>query len=83
MYSPGYGKRTILSPEGSIALNDNDTILAGTNLGRNSGYSRSQFKELKTAVREGASEAVLAVDGRRLMASTQVANVIEQRQHSV
>ena len=83
MYSPGYGKRTILSPEGSIALNDNDTILAGTNLGRNSGYSRSQFKELKTAVREGASEAVLAIDGRRLMASTQVANVIEQRQHSV
>lgn len=33
MVSPGYGKRTILSPEGSIALNDNDTIIAGTNLG--------------------------------------------------
>jgi hypothetical protein len=30
--SPGYGKRTILSPEGSIALNDNDTIVAGTDL---------------------------------------------------
>jgi hypothetical protein len=29
---PGYGKRTILSPEGSIQLNDNDTIIAGTNL---------------------------------------------------
>jgi len=33
MISPGYGKRTILSPEGSIRLNDNDTIVAGTNLG--------------------------------------------------
>jgi hypothetical protein len=33
MVSPGYGKRTILSPEGSIALNDNDTIVAGTDLG--------------------------------------------------
>jgi hypothetical protein len=33
MVSPGYGKRTILSPEGSIRLNDNDTIIAGTNLG--------------------------------------------------
>jgi len=33
MVQPGYGKRTILSPEGSIALNDNDTIVAGTNLG--------------------------------------------------
>jgi hypothetical protein len=35
MISPGYGKRTILSPEGSIALNDKDTIIAGTNLGEN------------------------------------------------
>jgi len=83
VYSPGYGKRTLLAPEGAIALNNDDTVLAGTNLGRNSGYSRSQFKELKTAVREGASEAVLAIDGRRLMASTQVANVIEQRQHPI
>jgi hypothetical protein len=33
MVSPGYGKRTILSPEGSIALNDNDTVVAGTDLG--------------------------------------------------
>jgi hypothetical protein len=29
----GYGKRTLLSPEGAIKLNDNDTIIAGTNLG--------------------------------------------------
>lgn len=28
----GYGKRTLFGPEGSIALNDNDTIIAGTNL---------------------------------------------------
>jgi hypothetical protein len=33
MIDPGYGKRTILSPEGAIKLNDNDTIIAGTNLG--------------------------------------------------
>jgi hypothetical protein len=33
MVSPGYGKRTILSPEGAIQLNNNDTIVAGTNLG--------------------------------------------------
>ena len=32
MVQPGYGKRTILSPEGSIRLNDSDTIIAGTNL---------------------------------------------------
>lgn len=33
MVQDGYGKRTILSPEGAIRLNDNDTIIAGTNLG--------------------------------------------------
>ena len=32
MVQDGYGKRTILSPEGAIRLNDKDTIVAGTNL---------------------------------------------------
>jgi len=30
--SPGYGKRTLFGPEGAIALNDKDTVIAGTNL---------------------------------------------------
>jgi hypothetical protein len=29
----GYGKRTLLGPEGAIQFNDKDTIVAGTNLG--------------------------------------------------
>jgi hypothetical protein len=29
----GYGKRTLLAPEGAIRLNDNDTVIAGTDLG--------------------------------------------------
>ena len=33
MISPGYGQRTILSPEGAIKLNNDDTIVAGTDLG--------------------------------------------------
>lgn len=32
MVSPGYGKRTLHGPEGAIALNDKDTVIAGTNL---------------------------------------------------
>jgi len=32
MIQPGYGKRILFSPEGSIAFNDKDTIVAGTNL---------------------------------------------------
>jgi hypothetical protein len=30
--SPGYGNRTLFGPEGSIALNNKDTVIAGTNL---------------------------------------------------
>ena len=37
--SPGYGKRTLFGPEGAIALNDNDTIVAGTNLNQDSNQS--------------------------------------------
>ena len=37
----GYGSRTLMGPEGAIALNNRDTVIAGTNLfpkeGRNSG----------------------------------------------
>lgn len=33
--SKGYGKRTLLTPEGSIRFNDNDFIVAGTKLGLN------------------------------------------------
>jgi len=35
MVSPkGYGSRILSGPEGSIALNNNDTVIAGTNLGQ-------------------------------------------------
>jgi hypothetical protein len=30
--TPGYGKRTLIGPEGAIQLNDKDTVIAGTNL---------------------------------------------------
>jgi len=31
--SGGYGKRTLMAPEGAIQLNDKDTVIAGTDLG--------------------------------------------------
>jgi hypothetical protein len=37
MSEGGYGKRTLLSPEGAIKLNDKDTVIAGTNLGGGGG----------------------------------------------
>ena len=39
--SPGYGKRTLMSPEGAIALNDKDTVIAGTDLGGGKGNGGS------------------------------------------
>tara|TARA_R110002072_G_scaffold94376_2_gene208569 strand:- start:3638 stop:5683 length:2046 start_codon:yes stop_codon:yes gene_type:complete len=38
---PGYGDRILSSPKGSIALNNQDTVVAGTNLGRNSSGNSS------------------------------------------
>lgn len=32
LISPGYGKRVLSSPEGTFALNDKDTVVAGTDL---------------------------------------------------
>jgi len=37
MSEGGYGKRTLLAPEGAIKLNDKDTVLAGTDLGGGDG----------------------------------------------
>ena len=39
--APGYGKRTLSTPEGTISFNDKDTIVAGTNLERNTVINRS------------------------------------------
>lgn len=37
MSEGGYGKRTLLAPEGAIKLNDKDTVIAGTDLGGGGG----------------------------------------------
>ena len=56
----GYGKRTIMGPEGSIALNDNDTIIAGTNLGGSPGASD---KLIKTSVVNISTENITQKTG--------------------
>ena len=81
--SPGYGKRTLLTQEGSIALNNDDTVIAGTRLGRNSGLSRGDIKAIASAVRDGASQANINLDGDRVSSRLQVPNVLNQRQYSI
>jgi hypothetical protein len=42
MSKGGYGKRTLMAPEGAIALNDKDTVIAGTNLFPEDGKSANE-----------------------------------------
>jgi len=83
MVSQGYGKRTLLTPKGSIQLNNDDTVIAGTNLGRNAGLSRGDIKAIASAVRDGASQANINLDGGRVSSRLQVPNVLNQRQYSI
>ena len=83
MVSQGYGKRTLLTPEGSIQLNNDDTVIAGTRLGRNAGLSRGDIKAIASAVRDGASQANINLDGSKVSSRLQVPNVINQRQYSI
>ena len=46
----GYGKRIISYPEGEVALNDSDTLIAGTNLGQGGGTDMSRTNKLLGAM---------------------------------
>jgi hypothetical protein len=75
--SSGYGKRTLMGPEGAIALNNKDTVIAGTNLFPERGndrnlqpsgttnvtvtLSKNDIQAIASAVREGASQANINV----------------------
>ena len=51
-----------MAPEGSIALNDNDTVIAGTNLGGGSG-NRETNALLKTLVSQNAKKPQISPVG--------------------
>ena len=83
----GYGKRTLLSPEGAIRLNDKDTVIAGTNLGGggDSGGSMSggsiditpmvtAINEVKAAVRELMNRPVIINMDSKQVGSSLVQN---------
>ena len=72
----GYGKRTLLSPEGAIKLNDKDTVIAGTNLGGGEGGSMPQIdltpmiaaiNEVRAAVdRLYSKDQSISMDGKKV-----------------
>ena len=60
--SPGYGQRAIVSPEGTIALNNRDTIVAGTNLaggGMDLNSVVSAIKDLKQTLMTRPAQAFI------------------------
>jgi len=50
---------------------------------RNRGLSRGDIKAIASAVRDGASQANINLDGGRVSSRLQVPNVINQRQYSI
>jgi len=61
MSEGGYGKRTLLSPEGAIKLNDKDTVIAGTDLGGGDGGGSMPSIDL-TPMIAAINEVKVAVD---------------------
>ena len=76
MSEGGYGKRTLLAPEGAIRLNDKDTVIAGTNLGGGEGGSMpsidltpmiSAINEVRAAVdRLYSKDTSINMDGKKV-----------------
>jgi hypothetical protein len=73
--SPGYGKRVLSTPEGSIALNNKDTIVAGTDLGGGGGSMPSidltpmiaAINEVRAAVdRLYSKDQSINMDGKKV-----------------
>jgi hypothetical protein len=72
--SPGYGKRVLSTPEGSIALNDKDTVVAGTNLDGGGGGTSidltpmiNAINEVKAAVdRLYSKDTSISMDGKKV-----------------
>lgn len=96
MSEGGYGNRTLMGPKGSIALNNEDTVIAGTNLfpkdkssERNAPtnvtvtLSQTDIKAIASAVREGASQATINLDGDRVSNRLQPSLAVNTRRYSV
>ena len=70
MFSPGggaagYGSRVLTGPEGSIALNNQDDVVAGTNLmGGGGGAVVSAIEKLGADIR--ALQVIVNLDGRKV-----------------
>jgi hypothetical protein len=77
----GYGKRTLLAPEGAIALNDKDTIIAGTDLGGNKSTSPLSQPINSNKINKPINPPPLTIDYNKMAAAvaTSIAKEINNR----
>jgi len=59
----GYGDRIISTPKGSVALNNNDTIVAGTNLGQGSQDTKRTNMLLEKLIKQNSDKPQLSPVG--------------------
>ena len=92
----GYGSRTLMGPEGSIALNNKDTVIAGTNLFPKDRESRNtssavqiDYDRLADAIAMGAEKGTSRanvttnLDGAKVSNRIQAPLAINSRKYSV
>ena len=88
----GYGSRTLMGPEGAIALNNKDTVIAGTNLfpkeGKQSQQSPSvqismaRLEELQAST-NAILDNILSKQGTVTMDSTEVGTSFAMNSYQV
>ena len=84
--SPGYGKRTLMSPEGAITLNDKDTVIAGTNLGGKGTdlYGRNKPQpQPQQAPPPPAAPIIVQVTPNVNVGKERISNAFEQNSYSI
>ena len=80
--SPGYGKRVLSAPEGTFALNDKDTVVAGTDLDQGSSQPTSSPSINLTPLVEQMNamnatlNAILNKEGTVMLDSTKVGTAL-------
>ena len=67
---PGYGKRTLTGPEGSIALNNKDTVIAGTDLLGGNNTTNNQNATVDNTALISKVDKLIAVNERILAKSS-------------
>lgn len=81
LMSPGYGKRVLSAPEGTFALNDKDTIVAGTDLDQGSTTSQASTINVAPLVAQmtqmnNTLNAILAKEGTVTLDGTKVGTAL-------